>query len=811
MEHGSVPVGIRAYPTAHQGGVADRPPLGVDGAAIEIHAAESPLRASESVKRLVVKANHQRCIGRTAIGMGNAQSPLLVCTRRKGGTEGAPAQHETLVGSGAHDVGLVVMKLAIHHQGKAGAGTLAVLLAIQKVEARKAVAHGEVLEGTQFVVGKEGVVEFGLGRGRTYEDDSTVALGRMAGIGKEGLGIGRPCVGLAKEGERLAEARARLAFYPRVPAVATRGQSRENGGKEGCTCGHAIGEHAGAVHHLATGILLLLPQAVDDRMGQLLASSTQAGELLPGKGFAAYALGPRVGEHRLLGGGLHGALSLGRLATIAGDGATYVKEKLIVEIGAALALTGHQIYGQGETALGIRDGFAALHGIFALHAEPHTAVGGPLHAGTGHRQARIGAGCAFKAQRVAQLVIGCRSLDFGGKGGTLVFLHAESLIGLRAILSLDADAEIARQRGFGKVERTAKTAHFIGKYVDSGHLFAVGVHQTGLGFVGSGHADAVSLLCEDDSAEVDLLAWAIDGAVGEGVDAGGGSGARLRGIETAMTIGDALIGAGEDIAAAACHQPTGSEGHGEGEGAVGCGGVCAQLLAVFVQQHNAGIGQGHTAAAIHDHEAQLVVARGYLKRTHTADVHQSQGLSMAVHRYAQCVDAFPVEGHGKGIAQLLPGDCGRVILRHIYGTAFESAANVLVVPVCLLAAFGHLLSRERGVVKLQAYLAIVFAYQANAEAISGINQVGICCKLHARILLGLDILLQGARLLFLFVEVVALVRQGKEQAVGSAYFAIKVEETQIGMHVEREVAVFAGQLLEGLQFLIAAILGITAA
>ena len=318
-------------------------------------------------------------------------------------------------------------------------------------------------------------------------------------------------------------------------------------------------------------------------------------------------------------------------------------------------------------------------------------------------------------------------------------------------------------------------------------------------------------MCEDYSAEVDLLAWAIDGAVGEGVDAGGGSGARLRGIETAMTIGDALIGAGEDIAAAACHQPTGSEGHGEGEGAVGCGGVCAQLLAVFVQQHNAGIGQGHTAAAIHDHEAQLVVARGYLKRTHTADVHQFQGLGMAVHRYAQCVDAFPVEGHGKGIAQLLPGSCDRVILRHIYGTAFESAANVLVVPVCLLAAFGHLLSRERGVVKLQAYLAIVFACQANAEAISGINQIGTGCKLHARILLGLNILLQGARLLFLFVEVVALVRQGKEQAVGSACFAIKVEETQIGMHVEREVAVFAGQLLEGLQFLIAAILGITAA
>ena len=77
-------------------------------------------------------------------------------------------------------------------------------------------------------------------------------------------------------------------------------------------------------------------------------------------------------------------------------------------------------------------------------------------------------------------------------------------------------------------------------------------------------------------------------------------------------------------------------------------------------------------------------------------------------------------------------------------------------------------------VKLQAYLAIVFAFQVNAEGISGINQVGIGCKLHARILLGLDILLQGARLLFLFVEVVALVRQGKEQAVGSAYFAIKV-------------------------------------
>ena len=49
-------------------------------------------------------------------------------------------------------------------------------MSILKVEAREAVAQGEVLEGAQFVVGKERVVEFGLRIGRTDEDEGTVAL-----------------------------------------------------------------------------------------------------------------------------------------------------------------------------------------------------------------------------------------------------------------------------------------------------------------------------------------------------------------------------------------------------------------------------------------------------------------------------------------------------------------------------------------------------------------------------------------------------------------------------------------------------------
>ena len=85
------------------------------------------------VKALVVEHSHQRSIGRRAVRIHDAQTPLFLLTRRQTVAEGLPRQAKLLVGRRTTDDLLVLVTLAVLHPSEGDKQAVAVFFLVDEL------------------------------------------------------------------------------------------------------------------------------------------------------------------------------------------------------------------------------------------------------------------------------------------------------------------------------------------------------------------------------------------------------------------------------------------------------------------------------------------------------------------------------------------------------------------------------------------------------------------------------------------------------------------------------------------------------
>ena len=469
-----------------------------------------PLVCLDLVERLVVEGSHQLGVGRTTVGVADAQCPCLLLPWCKLVAEGGPLHFQFFLRQRpAHD-GLVMIESGVFHPAECHADALAVVVLIGQCEGLHRVVQLDVPHVEHLLATDDGVehMHVGIARAHLHVDGFAVTRKLLVTHVEPVAGLGGwASVAECEDHEGVAHG---VALADGSQQIGTRGEFLAVAQDNGPVGGYGACQYLARIG--ATGGDGILHGAVDG-----LSHGVQQCECHFVQAVAQHLLGQVYLQHAGLGSQGQRTLALPGLSAAIGHVGSHL-EVIVVAHSHIRQLHG---YAHPERAVAAR-GCRCLQQFLAVvvvrkEAPPAEGLRADYlvrHLGALHGHAAIGGSTAHQRQRVAMLVAHGGFLYLDEEGRPLVFFHAErqsAVVHLDGILSVHTfvgQLEVGMHRPVGISHGRACLYH-LSLSVAQLYLNRLSLGGTGVDAFVVGHSH---------SPHVYGLSWPVDAAVGEDVE-----------------------------------------------------------------------------------------------------------------------------------------------------------------------------------------------------------------------------------------------------------------------------------------------------